>query len=73
MCVSSDFSHDSKSAPEEMILGAIAKGLQAVCFTTHDKKMILHGDRRSVLTGSILAKVMPPLQTIWRQLMYGSV
>ena len=30
-----NFSHDSKSAPEEMILGAIAKGLQAVCFTDH--------------------------------------
>ena len=33
-----NFSHDSKSAPEEMILGAIAKGLQAVCFTDHHDK-----------------------------------
>ena len=49
-----NFSHDSKSTPEEMILGAIAKGLQAVRITT--TKMILHGDRKKCLSRKNILK-----------------
>ena len=34
----SDFSGDSDTAPEEMILGAIEKGLETICFTDHYDK-----------------------------------
>ena len=49
-----NFSHDSKSAPEEMILGAIAKGLQAVCFTDHHDKD--DGDRKKCLSRKNILK-----------------
>ncbi|MGN1266551.1 MAG: PHP domain-containing protein, partial [Dorea sp.] len=31
----SNFSHDSESTPEEMVKGAIEKGLEMICFTDH--------------------------------------
>ena len=34
----SSFSHDSGTAPEEMIRGAIGKGLEMICFTDHFDK-----------------------------------
>ncbi len=34
----SNFSHDSESTPEEMIKGAIKKGLEVICFTDHYDK-----------------------------------
>lgn len=34
----SNFSHDSESSPEEMIKGAIEKGLEMICFTDHYDK-----------------------------------
>lgn len=34
----STFSSDSKSSPEEMIIGAIEKGLEIICFTDHYDK-----------------------------------
>lgn len=33
-----DFSHDSDSTPEQMAEGAIAKGLEVICFTDHFDK-----------------------------------
>ena len=33
-----NFSHDSESSPEEMIQGAIEKGLEVICFTDHFDK-----------------------------------
>lgn len=39
------FSHDSESCPEEMIKGAIEKGLEVICFTDHyDKDYMGWGD-----------------------------
>ena len=35
-----NFSHDSESSPEQMVEGAIKKGLQIVCFTDHYDKDI---------------------------------
>ena len=58
-----NFSHDSESAPEEMILGAIAKGLQAVCFTDHhDKDDFAWGPEEVVSIRKNIFKVMPPLR-----------
>lgn len=34
----SEFSHDSDASPEKMILGAIEKGLEMICFTDHFDK-----------------------------------
>ena len=34
----STFSHDSESAPEEMIRGAVEMGLRTICFTDHYDK-----------------------------------
>ena len=40
-----NFSTDSDSAPEQMIEGAIQKGLQTICFTDHyDKDYPKQGD-----------------------------
>ena len=36
--IHSSFSHDSTSSPEEMILGAIGKKLEMICFTDHYDK-----------------------------------
>ena len=33
-----DFSHDSESTPEQMVEGAIEKGLEVICFTDHYDK-----------------------------------
>ena len=33
-----NFSHDSESTPEEMVKGAIEKGLEVICFTDHYDK-----------------------------------
>ena len=57
-----NFSHDSKSAPEEMILGAIAKGLQAVCFTDHHDKDDFAWGPEEVFEPEEYFKVMPPLR-----------
>lgn len=40
----SNFSHDSESSPEQMIRGAIDKGLEVICFTDHyDKDNLFWG------------------------------
>lgn len=40
----SNFSHDSESSPEQMIQGAIGKGLEIICFTDHyDKDNLFWG------------------------------
>lgn len=57
-----NFSHDSKSAPEEMILGAIAKGLQAVCFTDHHDKDDFAWGPEEVFEPEEYFKVMSPLR-----------
>ena len=42
------FSHDSKSAPEEMIQKSIEKGLEVICFTDHYDKDYLGWGEESV-------------------------
>ena len=34
----SNFSHDSEFTPEQMILGALEKGLEMICFTDNYDK-----------------------------------
>ena len=38
MHMHSNFSHDSEFTPEQMVLGAIDKGLKVICFTDHYDK-----------------------------------
>lgn len=56
------FSHDSESCPEEMIKGAIEKGLEVICFTDHyDKDYMGWGDE-SIFDPEEYFKVLVPLQ-----------
>jgi len=44
-----DFSGDSNSTPEEMIRGAIAKGLKTLCFTDHYDKDYFYTEREEIV------------------------
>jgi len=44
-----DFSGDSETAPQDMVLGAIAKGLKTICFTDHYDKDIYYDGAEEVL------------------------
>ncbi len=56
------FSIDSESTPEEMIQGAIQKGLKALCFTDHfDKDEFAWGDE-SIFDPEAYFKTLVPLQ-----------
>ncbi|WP_049728084.1 histidinol-phosphatase HisJ family protein [Dorea sp. D27] len=56
------FSHDSKAAPEEMILGAIDKGLEMICFTDHFDKDEMEWGEESIFDPEEYFKVLRPLQ-----------
>lgn len=57
-----NFSHDSNSTPEEMILGAISKGLKVICFTDHHDKDDFAWGQEDVFDPEEYFKVMKPLQ-----------
>ena len=61
-----NFSHDSKSAPEEMILGAIAKGLQAVCFKVMPPLRDKYKDKIDVRIGVEIG-LQPYLEPFYRE------
>ncbi|MCU0080296.1 histidinol-phosphatase HisJ family protein [Extibacter muris] len=60
------FSHDSKAAPEEMVLGAIDKGLEIICFTDHYDKDEMEWGEESIFDPEEYFNVLRPLQEKYR-------
>ena len=58
----SNFSHDSEHTPEEMVLGAIEKGLKVICFTDHYDKDDFAWGQEDVFDPEEYFRVMKPLQ-----------
>lgn len=58
----SNFSHDSECTPEQMVLGAIDKGLKVICFTDHYDKDDFAWGQEDVFDPQAYFKVMQPLQ-----------
>lgn len=56
------FSHDSKAEPEEMILGALEKGLEMICFTDHFDKDDVEWGEESIFEPDEYFSVLRPLQ-----------
>lgn len=57
-----DFSHDSEHTPEEMIKGAAAKGLFAICFTDHYDKDNMEWGPEDIFEPDRYFEVMKPLR-----------
>ncbi|WP_235396155.1 histidinol-phosphatase HisJ family protein [Faecalicatena contorta] len=57
----STFSHDSESAPEEMIRGAVEKGLRTICFTDHYDKDEMEWGEESIFDPEEYFRILPPL------------
>ena len=57
-----NFSHDSESTPEEMILGAIRKDLKAICFTDHFDKDDFAWGQEDVFDPEEYFRVLKPLR-----------
>lgn len=62
----SSFSHDSGTAPEEMIRGAIGKGLEMICFTDHFDKDDMEWGEESVFDPEMYFRTLRPLQEKYR-------
>ena len=61
------FSHDSETAPEDMVRAAIAKGLEVICFTDHyDKDYMGWGDE-SIFDPEEYFKILLPLQEKYKK------
>ncbi len=56
------FSHDSDSGPEEMIRGAIAKGLEVMCFTDHYDKENMDWGPEDIFDVEEYFKTLVPLK-----------
>ena len=68
-----NFSHDSKSSPEEMIQGAIEKGLEVICFTDHFDKDNMSWGLEDIFDPEAYFQAMIPLREKYRgALMSGS-
>ena len=57
-----NFSSDSDSSPEEMIQGAIAKGLEVLCFTDHFDKDNMAWGPEDIFNPEEYFRVLPPLK-----------
>ena len=57
-----NFSHDSQSSPEEMILGAIQKDLKIICFTDHFDKDDFAWGQEDVFDPEEYFRVLKPLR-----------
>ena len=62
----SSFSHDSQTRPEEMILAAMEKGLEMVCFTDHFDKDDMEWGEESIFDPEEYFRVLPSLQEKYR-------
>lgn len=58
----SNFSHDSEFSPEEMVLGAIEKNLEVICFTDHYDKDDFAWGQEDVFDPEEYFEIMVPLQ-----------
>lgn len=58
----STFSSDSDSSPEEMILGAIGKGLEVICFTDHYDKDNMDWGPEDIFDPEEYFRVLLPLR-----------
>lgn len=56
-----DFSHDSETSPEDMIRGAIDKGLEVICFTDHYDKDDMEWGYEPIFDPEEYFKVLRPL------------
>ena len=63
----STFSHDSDAAPEEMIRGAVEKGLTTICFTDHYDKDDLEWGEESIFDPEEYFRVLTPLADKYRE------
>lgn len=61
-----NFSNDSETPPEEMVKGAISKGLKTICFTDHYDKDIYGGGVEEVIDTDRYFKVMEALREKYR-------
>lgn len=57
-----NFSHDSEATPEEMVQGAIQKGLEMICFTDHYDKDNFEWGPEDIFEPEEYFKVMAPLR-----------
>lgn len=57
-----DFSHDSEHTPEEMIEGAVEKGLDFICFTDHYDKDNMEWGPEDIFEVNRYFETMKPLQ-----------
>lgn len=62
----SNFSHDSDSSPEEMIQGAVRKGLEMICFTDHYDKDNLFWGPEDIFDPEEYFRVLEPLREAYR-------
>lgn len=58
----STFSHDSESTPEQMVQGAIEKGLEMLCFTDHYDKDNMDWGPEDIFVPEEYFRVMEPLR-----------
>lgn len=56
------FSHDSESLPEDMIKGALAKGLNTICFTDHYDKDYFEWGKESIFDIDEYFQTLLPLK-----------
>ncbi len=61
-----NFSHDSQATPEEMIRGAISKGLEMICFTDHYDKDNLSWGPEDIFEPEAYFAGLRPLQEKYR-------
>ena len=66
--VHSNFSGDSRSDPEDMIRGAVAKGLKTICFTDHHDKDVFYDYGEEVFDTGRYFEVMTALREKYRSL-----
>lgn len=61
-----NFSHDSEALPEEMIQGAIQKGLEMLCITDHFDKDNMEWGAEDIFDPEAYFQVLRPLQEKYR-------
>ena len=60
------FSHDSEATPEQMIEGAIQKGLEVICFTDHYDKDNMSWGPEDIFEPEPYFQTLVPLQEKYR-------